>query len=74
MRWESTAELRFAVPPETTTKAPKLQQKWVRRIDAQETVSEWRDVPTIVVPQLFIQGAISDAYATGWRPEGFGGK
>lgn len=25
-------------------------------------------------PPLFLKGAITDAYATGWRPNGFGGR
>lgn len=47
--WETTSQLRFAVPPETTTKAPVLQQLWVKRFDATLVNMEWRDVPTEVV-------------------------
>lgn len=52
--WESTPELRFAVPPHTTTESPVLQQLWIRggyntagHLAGHEY--EWRSVPTEVV-------------------------
>ena len=51
---EPTAELRFVTPPHTTTKQPRLQQRWHR---AEFNIwghlagwkYEWRDVPTEIV-------------------------
>lgn len=52
--YEPTAGLRFAVPPETTTKPPRLQQCWRKpRYNGWGHVEgweyQWRDVPTEVV-------------------------
>ncbi len=56
MNWRPSAELRFVVPDYTTTRAPKLQQLWVRdTLNGWGHVSgceqEWRDVPCVVVQQ-----------------------
>ncbi len=52
-QWRPSPELRFIVPPHTTTDTPKLQQLWIA--DTLNAfghvcwVEEWRDVPTVVV-------------------------
>ncbi len=45
-----TPELRFVTPPRTTTKPPRLQQKWLWR-DAKTGGEEWRDVPLVVTEE-----------------------
>lgn len=41
-----TGRLRFAVPPDTTTEGPRLQQEWQSTLTAARI---WMDVPTEVV-------------------------
>lgn len=52
--WRPTSELRYAVPPHTTTEPPKLQQLWVspnvnRYGHILSHDEEWRDVPRVVL-------------------------
>lgn len=51
--WEPMPELRWVVPPYTTTKSPVLQQRWVRggyntAGQLADHEYEWRTVPTMV--------------------------
>lgn len=42
--WSGTAELRWLVPPRTSTYAPRLQQAW----RSNHGGLDWKDIPTVV--------------------------
>lgn len=43
-----TGRMRFALPPNTTTESPRLQQQWQSMLIGAWI---WKDVPLAIVPQ-----------------------